>query len=122
MENIIYQRIGELCYKKGITISKLEKELGFGNSAINKWGRISSPSVDKILKIANYFDVSVDYILGRTDIESSVSSVIEDQDIISIQRAREKMQPKDRNRMMQMLYVGFDYAFSDQEDDDSKND
>ena len=27
----------------------------------------SSPSVDKIYKIADYFDVSVDYLLGRTD-------------------------------------------------------
>lgn len=118
MESVLYQRIRTLCERDGISISKLESELGFGNSSIKKWERISSPSVDKIIKIAGYFDVSVDYLLGRTDIEGSISEVIGDEDIISFQRARQKMTPKDRERMMQMLKLGFEYAFSDQEDNE----
>ena len=118
MESILYQRIKELCEKNEISIAKLESKLGFGNASIKKWGRVSSPSVDKIIKVASYFDVSVDYLLGRTDIEGSISEIIGDEDIISFQRARQKMSQKDRERMMQMLKLGFDYAFSDQEDDD----
>lgn len=117
MESILYQRIRELCSKKGISISRLESDLGFGNSSIKKWEKTSSPSVDKIIKVASYFDVSVDYLLGRTDIVSSVSEIIGDEDIISFQRARQKMTPKDRERMMQMLKLGFEAAF--QEDDEN---
>lgn len=117
MESVLYQRIKDLCERKGISIAKLETELGFGNASIKKWGNVSSPSVNKIIKVAGYFDVSVDYLLGRTDIEGSISEVIGDEDIISFQRARQKMTPSDRERMMQMLKLGFEHAFSDQEDD-----
>lgn len=118
MEPILYQRIKDLCLKKGISISKLESELGFGNSSIKKWEKTSSPSVDKIVKVASYFDVSVDYLLGMTDIAESVASVIGDEDIISIQRARQEMSQKDRERMMAMLRIGFESAF--QEDENNK--
>lgn len=118
MESVLYQRIKELCSRKNITIAKLESELGFGNASIKKWEKTSSPSIDKILKVAKYFDVSIDYLLGRTDIEGSISEIIGDEDIISFQRAREKMTPSDRERMMQMLRLGFEYAF--REDNDNK--
>lgn len=117
MENVLYQRIKQLCSRKGITISKLESDLGFGNSSIKKWEKSSSPSIDKIVKVSTYFDVSIDYLMGRTDIESSMSEIIGDEDIISFQRARQKMTPKDREKMMQMLKLGFEYAFSDEEDE-----
>lgn len=102
MESVLYQRIKQLCSRKGITIAKLESDLGFGNSSIKKWEKSSSPSIDKIVKVATYFDVSIDYLMGRTDIESSMSEIIGDEDIISFQRARQKMTPKDREKMMQM--------------------
>ena len=114
MTNTLYERIKELCCKKQITIARLEADLGFGNPSIKKWEKVSSPSVDKIIKVASYFDVSVDYLLGRSDIESSISEIINDKDIISFQRARQRMSTHDRERMMQMLKLGFEHAFSDE--------
>ena len=116
MANTLYERIKELCNRKSISIAKLESDLGFGNSSIKKWEKTSSPSVDKIVKVANYFEVSVDFLLGRSEIESSISEIINDEDIISFQRARQKMTAHDRNKMMQMLKLGFEYAFSDPKD------
>ena len=114
MDGILYERIKKLCNKQGITITKLESDLGFGNSSIKKWEKISSPSIDKIVKVASYFNVSTDYLLGRSDIESSIAELMSDEDIISFQRARQKMTTHDREKMMQMLKLGFEYAFSDQ--------
>ena len=116
MASIVYERIKRLCAKKGITIAKLESDLGFGNASIKKWERMSSPSIDKVVKVATYFDVSIDYLMGRSDIEISMSELVGDEDIISFQRARERMSPKDREKMMAMLKLGFEYAFSDEED------
>lgn len=110
--NILYQRIKELCNRKGISISKLESDLGFGNSSIKKWNTGTSPSVDKISKIAEYFNVSIDYLLGRSEISDSASEILTD-DIISLQRARQKMSQKDKDKMMKMLRLAFDYAFAD---------
>lgn len=113
METVLYQRIKELCSEKGISVNKLEIDLGVGLSSIQKWKSISSPSVDKVIKVATYFDVSVDYLLGRTDIKGSISDLLGDDDIISFQRARQKMSQQDRERMMKMLKAGFDYAFEE---------
>ena len=45
MASIVYERIKRLCAKKGITIAKLESDLGFGNASIKKWEKMSSPSM-----------------------------------------------------------------------------
>ena len=55
-----------LCNKKGITVSALGVELGLGKNSITRWDE-NKPSVDRVQKVADYFGVSVDYLLGRTD-------------------------------------------------------
>lgn len=49
-----------------MSVGELEKALGFGNGTIYKW-ETSSPTVDKIIKVADYLNVSVDYLLGRSE-------------------------------------------------------
>lgn len=56
--------IKELCDRKHITPTELERKLGFGKGIVCRWDRCS-PSSDKLQKIADYFNVSVDYLLGR---------------------------------------------------------
>jgi transcriptional regulator with XRE-family HTH domain len=59
---MIFEKISKLASEKGILISSLEKTLGFGNGTIKKWGE-SSPSVNKLKKVADYFGVSIEYFL-----------------------------------------------------------
>jgi transcriptional regulator with XRE-family HTH domain len=59
---MILDNIRELCASKGISLSALEKELGFGNSTISKWAKCS-PTVEKLAMVANYFGVTVDDLL-----------------------------------------------------------
>jgi len=109
--NMLYVRIKDLCSSRNITVAELERELGFSNSTIRKWGKDTSPSIDKIIKISDYFGVSVDYILGFTDIKKPINEVITDQDIISFQRARQNMSAGEKQRMMDMLRLAFHNAF-----------
>lgn len=60
----MYKKIAELCASKGITVSKLEEILGFGKATISKW-KESSPSVRNLKLVADYFHVSVDYLLSN---------------------------------------------------------
>lgn len=62
----IYSRIYELASQHKISLAELERSLQFSNGIISTW-KSSNPSIDKISKIANYFDVSTDYLLGNTD-------------------------------------------------------
>lgn len=59
---MILKKIEELAEKKGISITALEKQLGFGNGTIRNWGQCS-PSVDKLKTVADYFGVSIEYFL-----------------------------------------------------------
>lgn len=116
MSSVVYDRVKYLCEKHNVSISRVESAVGFGNSAISKW-ESSSPSVEKLRKVADYFDVSVDYLMGRSDDETPVSYLLSnDKDIIQLCRAREKMPQRDRDQMMRMIRAGFEYAFT--EDDE----
>lgn len=56
------ERIVGLCRQENIPISKLEKELGFAGGYISKLDK-STPNSSKLQKIAEYFDVTLDYLM-----------------------------------------------------------
>ena len=61
-----FDRIKELAKKQGLSINSLEEKLGYsGNTIYNL--KNSKPSTERISEIADYFNVSTDYLLGRTD-------------------------------------------------------
>lgn len=62
----IYTIISELCYQHGITGGKLCDELGLSRGILTdlKMGRKKSLYAETAWKIANYFGVSVGYLLG----------------------------------------------------------
>lgn len=58
----VYERIETLRREQKISQGKLEKQLGFSNGSISKW-KNSMPTPDRLKKIADYFSVSVDYLM-----------------------------------------------------------
>ena len=63
---MIYTNVSNLCKSHGISIAKLEKELNFGNATVRGWIS-SSPTIEKLKAVADYFGVSLDYLVGRSD-------------------------------------------------------
>lgn len=57
----------DLCAKNGKKPNPVAKELGFGSSAVTHWKRGTVPSDISLKKIADYFGVSVDYLLGKEE-------------------------------------------------------
>lgn len=62
----ILERIQELAKKRDITLKELSLELGFSKNYLYSL-KTQAPSADKLSKIADYFRVSTDYLLGRSD-------------------------------------------------------
>lgn len=60
-----YEIVRKLCNQRGISIRKLEKDLGFSNGYISKW-KTSEPNVKSVIKVAGYFNVSP-YIFADTE-------------------------------------------------------
>lgn len=63
---MLINNIKALCSEKGITITELERTLGFGNGTLHKWSK-GKATTDSISKVADFFSVSVDYLLGREE-------------------------------------------------------
>lgn len=63
---VAFDKIKELAEKQGISINILEEKLGYGTNTLYRLKR-SNPSSKVLKEIADYFNVSADYLLGRTD-------------------------------------------------------
>lgn len=60
-----FEKIKELAKKRGKALGQVEEDLGYGRNTLYKI-KNSTPNAERIAEIANYFNVSVDYLLGRT--------------------------------------------------------
>ncbi len=61
-----FDRIKELAKNRGLSINSLEEKLGYSRNTIYNL-KSSKPSTERVSEIADYFNVSIDYLLGRTD-------------------------------------------------------
>lgn len=63
----LYEQIRDAAKARGYSINRLEQELGFARSSINKFNK-NAPSADKLQKIAETLGVTVDYLMtGNSD-------------------------------------------------------
>ena len=58
----------KLIEERGVTAYQIAKATGLSNTALSRYksGK-QDPAIDKLIAIADFFDVSTDYLLGRTD-------------------------------------------------------
>lgn len=63
---MIYQKIKALCEARNVSISRVEKDCKLGNGTISGW-KTGSPNANKLKAVADYFGVTVDYLLREED-------------------------------------------------------
>ena len=61
-----FEIVKDLCEKQGISLNTLEDKLKLGKNSLYGLKR-NQPSAERLQQIADYFHVSTDYLLGRTD-------------------------------------------------------
>lgn len=64
-----YEIIINLCKQHNLAVTALEKDLGFGRGSIGKL-KTGQTSAERLQKIANYFNVSVDYLMTGMEINT----------------------------------------------------
>ena len=62
----MYERVAELCRKKKMTVYELEKAVGLGNGTISKWKTMPNPKCETLYKVAKFFGVRMEYLMGKT--------------------------------------------------------
>ena len=73
---ITADRIKLLCDKVGISVNKMLVDSTAGARTYHNILAGSHPSSDKLAKIADYFNVSTDYLLGLTDDPRTLSQIL----------------------------------------------
>ncbi|HJA40222.1 MAG TPA: helix-turn-helix domain-containing protein [Firmicutes bacterium] len=58
--------VKRLAKERGVSLSELATHIGVGENSLYRW-KTQKPSVDKVQAVADYFNVSTDYLLGRTN-------------------------------------------------------
>lgn len=61
---MFWEKYCELCKREGDSPNGIAAKLGFSNAACTKWKRGSVPGGASLSKIADYFGVGVDYLMG----------------------------------------------------------
>ena len=72
--------VKQICKTRKIPISKLEKDCGFANGYIRKLKEGKFPS-DRLLIIANYLNLSTEYLLTGNDNSESALTAKDNRDI-----------------------------------------
>lgn len=99
----LLDRVKLLCKNRGISQGRMEKEMGISNGASSKW-KISSPSMEILQKLSDYFEVSVEYLMTGKENESKyylndetaqiAQEIFENQDMKTLFDMSRKMTPE----------------------------
>ncbi|PFJ19599.1 transcriptional regulator [Bacillus cereus] len=114
----LFEKVKKLASNQGLSIAELERQLGFSPNTLYKL-KTQKPSIDRIETIAQYFNVSTDYLLGRTekkyweltkkdekDIQKKLEELIEDMsnaDALSFSKDSEPMSEETKRLLIMSL-------------------
>ena len=88
----LFEKIKELCQKRGISINSLEETLGYSRNTIYSM-KSKKPNAERLQEIADYFNVSTDYLLGRTDNPAIAGDTVTTPDgrVVDLSNLRERV-------------------------------
>lgn len=112
---MFFDRYYNLCKEIGSSPSAIGKKIGISSSTVTQWKQGSIPKADALEKISSYFNVSIDYLLGKTDIKNKPttnSGELEEMDLLTkeIMETISKLSPEGQKLALSQLraLLGFE--------------
>lgn len=105
------KRLQDLRKSKNMSQPDLAKIIEVSDRSISAWERgLTLPNAEIAIKLADFFNVSIDYLFAR---DKDTQDPQLDPNIISIQRAYERLTPTDKEKMIEMNKLMFKAAFEE---------
>lgn len=82
-----YERFLSLCNERNISPSKAVLEIGMKKSAVTRWKAGGDPTDASLLRIANYFNVPIEYFSDKWDKEKPVTVSGDELDLTDQEKA-----------------------------------
>lgn len=101
---LIYDRIRMLCKEKGVTVTGTEMELGFARGSLCKIDK-NKPSVERLQKLADYFKVESDWLVGASEYKTKQEMLQHFDDITDIPALRSEIFRLERGMQIPVLGV-----------------
>lgn len=86
---MFYDVYAELCKQINLSDSKVAEAIGLNRSAVVKWKKGATPAGPTIQKLADYFGVTADYLLGGAE-QKEIAPILTKKDERDIARDLEK--------------------------------
>lgn len=64
---VFHEILNDLVLEKGLSLKAIERQSGISSSQMSKYLKLTTPSVEVAIRIADYFDCSLDYLFGLTN-------------------------------------------------------
>ncbi len=108
-----WESFANLCAKAGKKPNPVGKELGVSSGTITLWKKGTLPNGEKLIQIADYFGVSVDYLLGRETLTgNSIGNANTDDNVIqqvnSSNSVISSTNPKEESKFNENIVEPFD--------------
>ncbi len=106
---MFWERFYDLCVKNDTKPNPVAKDIGISSGVLTKWKTEGNyPNGETLLKLAAYFDCSVDYLLGlSTDIKkdslSEKNELMNDPRVVDLVNALLKIPPDQREKFLNLL-------------------
>ncbi|MBC1286904.1 helix-turn-helix transcriptional regulator [Listeria booriae] len=103
----LLERIKNLCKERGISVSDLERKLDFPNNTVYQW-KARVPGMDKLQKVADYFNVSIDYLIGRTNnkyLSAQMEELVNDRELNAWLYDMIENRPDDIKRVKEIMDI-----------------
>ncbi len=109
--SIFAERIAVLMKKHNLNQSQLAKKADITEAAMSNYVKgVRTPNSEVLLRIANVFNTSTDYLLGNTCVDPN------DDELNYIQRNLNKMSPEQLEKAEMLLKTVFDEIWEDEEE------
>jgi transcriptional regulator with XRE-family HTH domain len=98
---MFYEIVNNLCKERKTTITRMAEAIGLSNAAPTSWRKGAVPKLTTLEKIAEYFDVSVDYLRG---VETKKTPTPKgERDYLAIMNAFDKADESTREAILLLL-------------------
>jgi len=117
MSTPFYEKYRQLCSELGKSDNAVAAEIGLSNSTVTTWKQGAIPRRPTLKRVADYFGISVEELMGYSGIEKAPTqdgeSEIKNPDIRMIARAGKKMTPEQAEILRKYAQYLFPEAFEE---------
>lgn len=88
---MFWETFNDLCRQNGISANAVAKQLSIASGTVTEWKKGRTPYNATLKKIADYFNVSVDYLLGKEEKADISAALLKQYGLMPIKRKKFRM-------------------------------